>query len=154
MRLRAASPGVLAVLFGSCCLHAALCPAQTAIRIRLADGKSGKPFSPASVRVQPNTGEHVDYTITKADPAAVLVTLKSATSISVSGQFKSCEATKPDSPATSYTVEEILERGAVSSNTCGKIQAQPTKGELLLYVRQATRCESVQDVFRGVRFCD
>jgi hypothetical protein len=41
-----------------------------------------------------------------------------------------------------YSVEQIKEQGIVSSNTCGKRQAKPAPGVLVLYVRPRTWLEA------------
>lgn len=130
--------------------------AQTPIRVRLVDGKSGKALTPTSIRVQPSPEDKPEYLIPAADPASVLVTVHSATSISVTNQFVSCAAAKPDAPAAQYSVQQILSHGIVSANTCGKGKAtvQPKPGELVLYVRHATPCEESKKHITGINFCN
>ena len=128
--------------------------AQTPLRIRLIDGKNGKPLTPTTIRVQPTPAEQPRYLIPAADPASVLVYLKSATTFTVTDQFKSCATPKPTDPQPQFSVPDILDHGAVTPNTCGKFQAAPKKGELVLYVRHATPCEETKEHVTGVNFCN
>ena len=143
---------VLTILVLTCA--ATLCPAQTTLRIRLINGKTGAAFSPATLRAQSSTGDQADYLIPKADSSSVQVTFKSAATFTLSGEFKPCSVTAaPDAAATTYNVQDILDHGVVSPNTCGKLLASPNRGELILYVRPFTMCESIQNHFRGINFC-
>jgi len=131
--------------------------AQTAtLRIRLIDGKSGKALTPASIRVATTPDEKPRYLIPAADPASVLVYLKSAQTFTVSDQFKRCDAANKDAPPATYSVADILDHGQVSANTCSpKVPpVAPKPGELVLYVRHATPCELSKDHINGIRFCN
>jgi hypothetical protein len=137
-----------------------LASAQTAtVRIRLIDGKSGKAFTPASIRVATTPDEKPRYIIPAADPASVLVYLKSAQTFTVSQQFKRCDVAKQDGAPASYSVADILAHGQVSANTCARPgsslkPAAPRPGELVLYVRHATPCELSKDHINGINFCN
>jgi hypothetical protein len=136
------------------CLATAV-PAQTTIRIRLIDGKHGKALTPASIRVQTTPAETPRYIIPAADPASVLVYLHLATSFTVSQQFVRCDAA-PGAPPAQYTIQDVLDRGIVSANTCGKPSLKPTApkpGELTLYVRHATPCETTANHVSGINIC-
>ena len=39
---------------------------------------------------------------------------------------------------TKYSIDEILEDGVVTENVCGQIQAKPTPGVIVIYVRHRT----------------
>lgn len=144
---------------------AAVASAQQTLRIRLIDGKSGKALTPASIRVTTTPAETPRYLIPAADPASVLVYLKSAESFTVSQQFVRCDvdtkspgANPAPAPAT-YSVADILAHGIVSANSCAGPKtkftpAAPKPGELVLYVRHATPCESSKQHITGINFCN
>ena len=143
-------------------LTAAAAHAQSPLRIRLLDGKSGKALTPASIRVATTPAETPRYLIPAADPASVLIYLKAAESFTVSDQFMRCDvdqkAKESPAPAT-YSVADILSHGAVSSNSCAGPKskftvATPKPGELVLYVRKATPCEISKEHVNGISFCN
>ena len=150
---RATRISCLAALALACLASAA--HAQSTIRVRLINGKNGKPLTPTSIRVQPDSTEVPTYLVPAADPASVLVTLRFATKVSVSNQFVSCVAAAPDAPPAQYSVKDILDHGVVSTNTCNSSQpaAAPKPGELTLYVRHATLCEESRNHIHGINFC-
>jgi hypothetical protein len=135
------------------------------LRIRLIDGKSGKALTPASIRVATTPAETPHYLIPAADPASVLVDLKSAQSFTVSQQFVRCDVDQhapganKDAPPATFSVADILAHGLVSANTCAGaksklIPAKPKPGELVLYVRHATPCELSKEHINGINFCN
>ena len=130
--------------------------AQQPLRIRLIDGKSGKALTPSSIRVATTPAETPRYLIPAADPASVLVYLKSAQTFTVSQQFKRCDVDRQDEPAATYSVHDILAQGVVTTNKCSsKINPiKPKPGELVLYVRHATPCELSKDHVNGISFCN
>jgi hypothetical protein len=139
--------------------------AQSPLRIRLLDGKSGKALTPASIRIATMPAETPRYLIPAADPASVLIYLKAAQTFTVSDQFMRCDVDQkpaPNSPAPApaqYTVADIFAHGAVSSDNCAgpktKITpATPKPGELVLYVRHATPCEISKNHVSGISFCN
>jgi hypothetical protein len=145
-----------------------VCSAQQPLSIRLLDGKSGKALTPSSIRVATTPAETPRYLIPAADPASVLIYLKSAQSFTVSDQFMRCDVNqdtqkpKPDTapPApTTYSVADIISHGAVSSNSCAGSKSKftpvtPKPGELVLYVRHATSCEISKQHVNGISFCN
>lgn len=52
-----------------------------------------------------------------------------------SNYYMPCQPHPPDSPWLSFSVEKVLRSGDVSANYCGKIEASPKPGELILFVR-------------------
>ena len=129
--------------------------AQTTIRIRLLNGKNGQALTPASIRVQTTPAETPRYIIPAADPASVLVYLHAATAFTVSQQFVRCDAA-PGAPPAEYTVADVLDHGIVTANTCGRPSlkpAAPKPGELDLYVRHATPCETTANHVSGINIC-
>ena len=130
--------------------------AQTSVRVRLLDGKSGKALTPASIRIQTTPAETPRYLIPAADPASVLIYLRSAASFTVSQQFVRCDTTAPTAPPATYSVQDILARGVVSLDTCAKPNFKPVApkpGELILYVRRATPCETTAAHVNGINIC-
>src|SRR5579884_5899 len=125
-------------------LTTAVCSAQEqTLRIRLLDGKNGKALTPASIRVATTPAETPRYLIPAADPASVLIYLKTAQTFTISQQFVRCDVDPKASPApapATYSVADIMTHGAVSSNSCAGPKtkftpATPKPGELVLYVR-------------------
>lgn len=46
---------------------------------------------------------------------------------------------------TEFATKEVLEHGAVSANTCGKVTASPQPGEIIIFVRPRNFREKVKD---------
>jgi len=138
---------------------ATVCSAQQTLRVRLINGKNGKALTPTSIRVATTPAEKPRYLIPAADPASVLVYLKSAASFTVTQQFVRCDVdpkSKDGAAPAQYSVRDILDRGQVSANTCSpKVPPiAPKPGELVLYVRHATPCELSKDHVSGISFCN
>jgi hypothetical protein len=56
-----------------------------------------------------------------------------------------CEVRKQGDPYVNYPVNEIIQRGVVSKNFCGKPQTGATPGVIVLYMRQPHWWESTRD---------
>ena len=129
-------------------LTALSCSAQSPLRIRLIDGKSGKALTPSSIRVAATPAETPRYLIPATDPASVLVYLKSAASFTVSQQFVRCDvdpkATSAPPPAhllrRRHPRPQRPSRPTPARGPKSKLTsiAKPKPGELVLYVRRAT----------------
>lgn len=92
----------------------------------------------ATLRLTRGAAHGVSYRRTTACNGGGQVdpTVGYAATIGVSGDYYvACQAHPPDSPMLPFSVEKILESGDVSANFCGKIEASPKPGELILFVR-------------------
>jgi len=152
-----------AALLFALALTTTICSAQEqTLRIRLLDGKNGKALTPTSIRVATTPAEAPRYLIPAADPASVLIYVKSAQTFTVSQQFVRCDvdqkAKETPAPAT-YSVADIISHGAVSTSSCAGPKTKitpiaPKPGELILYVRRATPCEASKEHVNGISFCN
>jgi hypothetical protein len=52
-----------------------------------------------------------------------------------SNYYMPCQPHPPDSPWLSFSVEKVLRSGDVSANYCGKIEASPKPGQIIVFVR-------------------
>ena len=138
-----------------CLCAGTMCLAQeTTIHVRLIDGQTGKPVTNKFVFVVTDVDlEGGELPRTDATGATVATLNKSTKILMVhdTSNYR-CDVTKQDAYA-SYSIEEILAHGIASPNLCGKVHTNPTKGELLIYVRKPHFGESVRDVIKGLLIC-
>ena len=141
-------PGVLTHIAALALLLPASCPvyaqAEAAIRVRVLDGHTGKPYAHTGIVVwddtrlapghpattlfaQPTDDQGVS--IVQASPHAMI-------SVHVSAEVGSCFPRMPDKQGPYTTsVTDILRTGVISPNICGKPHVQPRPGELIVFQR-------------------
>lgn len=132
------------------------------IRIKVLDGRNGRPISSECVNVSlgsapdssfliptdkdgialirlagKDTGENVRRHSSKCNGAAVLEPIaKYSDTIKVTGDYYiPCQPHPPDSPFLSFSTKKVLLSGDVTENHCGRIEASPKPGELIFFVR-------------------
>ena len=123
-------------------LVSGLCPAQqTRIVIRLLNGKNGHPIRDASVNVWlgnnyslpiPDSRDEIDLDAAGAEPR----TLRVAPNMRL--DCRSANGHSPPGDQIPYSLDEILSKGIVGENVCGKAAASPTPGVLILFFRPMT----------------
>jgi hypothetical protein len=124
------------------CIVLATCAssAPRQIKIKVVNGRNGEPVKEAIVDV--TFGGRVvpppTQLVTTSDGSADLKVPDSAETIVISGQLiVDC---RPDNHKNytedkAYRIQEILTKGVVAENTCGKAKNQQTPGVLIFYVR-------------------
>jgi len=132
------------------------------IRIKVLDGRNGRPIADECVNVWVGKGDVSSLLIaTNKDGVALLhltdreneissrndrsacggrgvidPVVKYADVIGITSEhYMPCQAHPPDSPALSFSVKKVLQSGDFSANACGKIEATPKPGELVFFVR-------------------
>ena len=127
------------------------CRAQETIRIRFADGKTGKPLKLKYYSVTADESEYYNYKIDRIERDALVVTFPDSKKFAFSNDaYVRCDTNDKSAPEHFYNIQEILEKGVVSENICGPFHAQPTKGELLIYSRREHWWEFVARLPKGL----
>ena len=126
-----------------------LCPAQNtpSIVIRFLDGKNGEPMRDKQVTI----GLGKPGTITRdADSKGEIVLdipnvepreLRVRPDLYFDCRFKH-DQMGPGGLELKYSLDEIISKGVVGDNLCGKVRVLPTPGVLTLYLRPRTFIES------------
>jgi len=142
--------------------------AQT-LRIKLINGRNGHPISDSFVNVWvgnarkdampiPTDQEGIarlrltedDSEIDVRNRPGVGVTnpvVKYSDSLRVNAGYVSCQPNRPDYSwllIQSFSTSDVLRSGVVTVNACGKANASPQPGELILFVRPLTFWEKLK----------
>jgi hypothetical protein len=149
---------LLAGLIGLCgVLHAE--SAKTII-LKVYDGKSGKPVVPTGyqVRVDHLTMMHPDWVKQNDDGSAEMTIPAESSMVSLHLAYDNsmeiyvaCDAEKNAFGDVWYTVSEIMKKGLVAANACGKSKVNEkykttaAPGELILFVRERNWKERAQE---------
>jgi len=140
---------VLALLF----LTAESFAQTTTIRIRFANGKSGKPLAVKYMKVGGGGYDIDGYRVEKVEKYALIVTFKDKTNFAFRNEgYYRCDTNVQTAPPTQFNLQEIVDHGIVAPNLCGKPNDQPVRGELLIYSRHAHFWEAVGNL-RGLFIC-
>jgi hypothetical protein len=128
--------------------------AETAtIRIRFANGRSGKPLAVKYMKVGGGGYDINGYRVEKVEKYALVVTFKDKTNFAFTDEgYYRCDTNAQTAPPRQYSIQEIVDRGIVAPNLCGKSNDPPVKGELLIYSRHAHFWEAVGNL-RGLFVC-
>jgi hypothetical protein len=125
-------------------------PVKT-ITIKIYDGKSGRPVMPTGyqVRVDHNTEMHGDWVKQHEDGTAELTVPADAAVVALHFAYEmsmeiyiNCDADKNAFGDVWYSVPQIMAKGLVTSNLCGKTKPNEkykttaAPGELILFVRE------------------
>lgn len=148
---------LLAGLIGWCgALHAE--PVKT-ITLKIFDGKTGHPVIPTGyqVRVDHLTMLHQDWVKQNDDGTATLTVPADASAVALQlaydasmEMYVSCAADKYSIGDVWYPVSQIVTKGLVAPNNCGKPKANEKykttalPGELILFVREKNWRERAQ----------
>jgi hypothetical protein len=130
------------------------------IIIKVFDGKSGKPLVPTGfqVRVDHQTMLHPDWVKTNEDGTAELSIPADTHEIALHLAYNNsmdiyvnCDKEKNSFGDVWYLVPEIMSKGFVTQNGCGKSKANEKfkttaiPGELILFVREKNMMEQIKD---------
>lgn len=126
-------------------LVAGLCPAQqNKIVIKLLNGKNGHPIGDASVNVWlgnnfslpvPDSKDEIVLDSAGADPRTIRV------APNMRLDCRSANGHSPPGDKIPYSLDEIISKGIVGGNVCGKAKASPAPGVLILFFRPMTLYE-------------
>ena len=121
--------------------------AQT-VAIKLVDGRNGRPMSNTSVNTWPRRDKK-DATPIQTDQNGVArLTLEDRNSdVKIQTGYVLCQSRKADHSWLSiltFPAAQILDRGVVTANHCGKAAASAQPGELILFVRPLTWWEKAK----------
>lgn len=126
----------------------------TEVRIRLIDGRNGRPISNRELTVYEISAPaghkplYRDVTTGMDGYATILVPVdfKSSIGVGTVGEPSYQECVRWDGEGQEFSVEAIRSTGAVSKNTCKrKINQSPVPGVLILYLRPETWCHRMGD---------
>jgi len=135
-------------LFLATLCYGSACTAQQSIRIRVVDGRTGKPIASNALTIDAGTdsGWYGEDFHTSADGIYDVVLRNDQVPFAVydSAHYR-CDSIKENDPKALYNLRNVLNYGAVSANVCGNAHAQPVKGEILIYVRPAHFWERIRD---------
>jgi hypothetical protein len=151
---------LLVGLIGLCgVVHAQSAKTETII-LKIYDGKSGRPVVPTGyqVRVDHLTMLHPDW-VKQNDDGSAEMTIPSESSVlalhlaydNSMEIYVACDADKNAFGDVWYTVSEIMKKGMVAANGCGKSKVNEkykttaAPGELILFVRERNWKERAQD---------
>jgi hypothetical protein len=145
---------VVSFAFALGCFTSACVAQSTTVRIRFADGKSGKPLH--LKYYDHGTGAVVagHYKVDKVHGDSLLVTFNDVSTIAFrSDAYEPCDAKGKHAPRPQYSLQDIVDHGVVSSNYCGHAHAQPAPGELLIYSRHDHWWEVSKNILTGLLIC-
>jgi hypothetical protein len=138
--LRQFAPLALWIVFASI----VPCEAQT-ITIRLLDAKSGKPLVDKNITVTWNNSFHIDGVVVRIgkDGSGKIDVPASAKSFSLDEgpkdgkepyriAYLDCNVKESSNPWP-IVISDVLQRGVVPGNNCGKSKAQPKPGEVIFW---------------------
>ena len=111
-----------------------LCAAT--IRVRILDGRNGKPIANerAQIWINGRTGNAHELT-TGRDGVATLEIPAGASLDIESNLFRDCRPFEKRVPRPTYSTDEIVSSGFAAGNGCGKLSSEARRGELLFFVR-------------------
>jgi hypothetical protein len=124
------------------------------LRIRVLDGRSGRPISKEQVNVWigniPATsgfggkdGTAFLLSTDKSGEAALPIAVNHKEWIEIETDYYfDCRPFRRNATRPTYPVKEVLQSGIVTDNTCGKFRAEPRHGELTFIVRHLHWWES------------
>ena len=127
---------------------------KTTIRIRFANGKTGQPLRLKSYDRGTVGPGGSSYKVDRVDGDSLIVTFDNISTFAFrSGAFDPCDTKSKRDPQPRYDLQEIVNHGVVAPNYCGRIHAQPTPGELLIYSRHQHWWEITGNIARGLLIC-
>ena len=127
---------------------AILCPAQqTKIVIRLMNGKSGKPIRDRSFNVwlgnrqmsllNADSKGEIELDVASVEPHELRVSPNTKFDCRSKHDFSRGDLIK-------YSLNDIISKGVVGENLCGKAAALPTPGVLTIFLRARTFIEGMR----------
>jgi len=126
----------------------------TTIRIRFANGKNGKPLRLKFYEQGSGAVGAGNYKVDRVDRDSLIVTFNDVSTFAFrSAAFDPCDVQGKHTPQPKYDLQEVVAHGVVSPNHCGRANALPKPGELLIYSRHEHWWEVTRDVARGLLIC-
>lgn len=118
--------------------------AQT-IRIHVVDGRNGQTITDERVQVWINGKSGNALSLTPGPDGIALLDAPEGSSIEIASNFyKDCRPFKKDFPRPAYSVDEIKRDGIATRNTCGRLNSEARRGELVFYVRPIRGWEGIK----------
>jgi hypothetical protein len=106
------------------------------LKIRVVDGRNGKPITNETVQVWINRKEGDALQLpTDKEGIARLDVSRDSRILVASNRYFDCRPFHKEEPRPVYSVSEILKSGVATRNTCGKLNLEAGRGELLFFVR-------------------
>ncbi len=134
-------------------IMAAASAESTTIRIRFANGRTGKPLAVKYLKIGGGGYDLTDYRVEIVEKDSIVVTFKGKKTFAFQNEgYYRCDTNVQSAPSPQYSLNEIAEHGVVAPNVCGKASSLPVKGELLIYSRHARFWEAVGNL-RGLFIC-
>jgi len=126
----------------------------TTIRIRFANGKTGKPLQLKSYERGTGSANRSKYKIERIEGDSMIVTFDDISTFSFrSVAFNPCDVSGKYQPPPKYDLQQIVQQGVVSPNYCGHAHAAPKPGELLIYSRHEHWWELTGRIAQGLLMC-
>ena len=143
-----------AILFLASILLATVASADsTTIRIRFANGKSGKPLPVKYMKVGGGGYDIDGYHVERVEKYGLVVTFKDKTTFSFRDEgYCRCDTKVQTAPPMQFNIQQVAAQGVVAPNVCGKVSQAPIKGELVIYSRHPHFWEAVGNL-RGLFIC-
>ncbi len=126
---------------------------KTTIRIRFANGKTGQPLHLKSYD-RGTLGPGGNYSVERVDGDSLIVIFDNISTFAFRSEaFDPCDTKSKRDPLPKYSLQEIVAHGVVAPNYCGKVQAKPIAGELLIYSRHQHWWEITGNIAKGLLIC-
>jgi hypothetical protein len=105
------------------------------IRIRVLDGRDGRPIRDERVQVWLASSPKVLSISTDKNGIGQFDAGEDSSFEIESNIYLDCRPFRKGVPRPSYSVVAVLKDGLVTPNTCGHVKTEPTLGEIVFYVR-------------------
>ncbi len=138
----------IGVLVLALCLLACVSVAQSVV-VQLLNGRSGKPVRKGTVIhvAFPDETVHRLLGLHTGRLGEVEFDTEGAKDFQVGAVgYVSCREGSSEAQPEKYSVEEVLQKGAVGPNHCGQAVTQPQPGRLILYVKAAGLWDKVKSL--------
>jgi hypothetical protein len=145
--MKSFSAGLLLALIFASGLAVGAALRDQSIRIRVLDGRNGHPVTkervnvwvgdkPAAMGFGGEGGVARLLPTDKNGEVSVPIPEDHADWIEIEADYYfDCRPFRKDAPRPVYAVNEVLQSGVVTDNTCGKFRAEPKPGEITFLVR-------------------
>jgi hypothetical protein len=124
------------IIFLTLSFFAAVSTLQAAtIRIRVLDGRNGKPITNEVLQIWINEESNGPYGLPTGKDGVAMLEVPAGGLLWVhSNWYVDCRPYTKEARA-SYSVDDIISFGIVAGNRCGKRSFEARRGELILFVR-------------------
>ena len=124
-----------AILIAVLIVGAALSAAADPVRIRVVDGRNGKVVKNERVQVWVGESRGAMSLSPRPDGSAEFDAPRGTSIRIATNLYVDCRPFKKGTPRPLYSVDEILEQGVVTANTCGGSSPAKKPGEVVFQVR-------------------